>query len=85
MDSERGNFAKWSPCIPVLWLELIALFDDDFASERKISVEPSSPEAASIRHDVELIAVKLADLAPWCNFQAGAVSVTANDLESLNG
>ena len=60
------------------------MFDDDFAGEREISVKPCSPEAASIRHNVELIAVKLVDLAPWCDFQTRAVGVTANDLESLN-
>ena len=85
MDGERGDFAKCSSCIPVHWLKLITLFDDDFAGQRKISVKPCSPEASSVRHDVELIAVKLADLAPWCDLQAGAVSVAANDLESFNG
>ena len=84
MDGEGGNFAKWPSCIPVLGQKLVALFDDNFASYREISIEPCSPEAAPVRHNVKLVAVKLVDFAAWCDLKSGAVSMAANNLESLH-
>ena len=85
VNGEGGNFHEWSSRIPVLWHKLIALFNDDFAGQRKISIEPGSPEAAAVRHNVKLIAVKLLDLASGRDLQHRTVGVATNNLEGLHG
>lgn len=43
VDGERGDLHEGSAGVPVSALERVAVLDDNFASERKITVEPSSP------------------------------------------
>ena len=58
---------------------------DNFASERQISIEPSSPETTSISRHVDLVQALRNTLASGSNLEARAIGVAAYNLEVIDG
>ena len=60
------------------------VFDDDFARERQVSVEPRAPEATSVGQNVDLVVAEGVALAPRGNLQDRAIRVATNNLEVVD-
>ena len=83
VDSERGHFHERPHRVPILRYELVAIFNDNFAGEGQIPVEPGAPQPTTVGHHVDLVAAQLLKLAARRDLQHGAVRVAPDNLERL--
>jgi hypothetical protein len=82
MDAKRWNIANSSLGVIEHACKFTILFNNDFSSETKITVEPSSPETTSIGLDVELLETTFgASFSSWCKLEDRRVSMTSDTLE----
>lgn len=65
--------------MPILAFQFgtILVLDDNFASNGEISVEPGSPETATVEHNVKLVIAACLQFAEGGNLEHGRVSVTS--------
>jgi len=85
VDGQRRHLHEGSACVPVLGNKLVSVLNDDFTGKGKISIEPRPPQTTTIRHDVDLVAAKLFNLASGGNFEHGAISVATDNFVVVDG
>ena len=87
VDAERWHVHDGGLGVPEVTVDLVVLFtlNDDLPRESKVSVEPSSPEAATVELDVHLLVAKgILFLGMRSKFDNWGVSVASNNLEKVN-
>ena len=83
VDGKRRHLHDRSNSVPVSALEDISVLDDDFASQGEVTIEPGSPQTATVCHHVDLVVSSSGDLASGGDLEYGTVSVAAHDFETL--
>jgi len=86
MDTEWRHIHYSRFRVPEHWGELfVRALDDDFSSEAEISIEPGSPEAATIALHVQLLESNFVFLLwVWSKLKHWRIGMTSNNLEIFN-